>query len=307
MQNFELISVIMPAYNAGKFIKQSIESVVNQTHTNWELIIVDDGSTDTTKEIVHDFEKKDSRIKYIYQQNGKQGKARNNGIQLSKGNLIAFIDADDLWLPQFLEKQLHLIMEDDVDLVFSSMVKFIEKPDKIISRVTLENKTYCGANDIKVFLKDNLISIATVLVKKDAFLKAGGFKESEELQFAEDYDLWLRMLLTGAKFKCNSEALALYRVHQMQSSKLAEKRYFQVLHIILKLPFNDKLKNQKDEALSIWIRRCLVFSKNLDSQHLRKLTSFLPSFYARKISLIASYVLPGSLLKKTIHKLSYHN
>jgi teichuronic acid biosynthesis glycosyltransferase TuaG len=265
----------MPAYNAGKFIKQSIESVLNQTYTKWELIIIDDGSTDNTREIVSVFEKKDARIKYIYQQNGKQGKARNNGIQLSKGNLVAFIDADDLWLPQFLERQLYLITEDDVDLVFSSMVKFIEKPDKIISTVALENKTYYGANDIKAFLKDNLISIVTVLVKKGALLKAGGFKESEELQFAEDYDLWLRMLLNDGKFKSNAEVLALYRTHHMQSSKLAERKYFQVLHIILNLPFSDKLKNQRDEAISIWIRRCLTFSKNLESSGINETNSRL--------------------------------
>lgn len=306
MQNPEFMSIIMPAYNAGLFIKQSIDSVLNQTYTNWELLIVDDGSTDNTKEIVAEFEKKDKRIKYLYQKNGKQGKARNNGILRSNGNLIAFIDADDLWLPQLLEKQLNLLTKTGADLVFSSMIKFIEKPDKQIGAVTVENKTYEGIDAVNAFLKNNFISILTVLVKKDAILNAGSFKESKDLQFAEDYDLWLRMLLKGAKFVGNSEPLALYRLHQMQSSKLAEKRYFQVLQIILHLPFSENLKKQKHEALLLWIRRCLIFSKNLDTKHLRKLIGFIPSFYARNISLLASYVLPCNMLKKTVYKLSYH-
>lgn len=296
----------MPAYNAGKFIKQSIESVLNQTYGNWELIIVDDGSADNTKDIISDFVKNDARIKYIYQENGKQGKARNNGMLHSKGNLIAFLDADDLWMPHFLEKQLSLLLKNQVDLVFSSMVKFIENPTKIISTITFENKMYYGTDAIKAFLKDNLISITTALARKEAILKAGSFKESKELQFAEDYDLWLRMLLNDAKFVGNSEILAYYRVHQMQSSKLAEKRYFQVLLIILHLPFTENLKKQKEEALSLWIRRCLKFSKNLDKKKLRKLTGFIPSVYARNIGMLASYILPSTLLKKTIHKLSYH-
>ena len=93
------VSVIMPAYNAATFIAGSIKSVVKQSFTNWELIIIDDGSTDNTKNIINCFINKDARIKYHYQQNGKQGKARNAGLALAKGKYIAFIDADDVWLP----------------------------------------------------------------------------------------------------------------------------------------------------------------------------------------------------------------
>src|SRR5690349_25117803 len=101
----QLISVIMPAYNAEKFVAESISSVITQTYKNWELIIVDDGSTDNTKNIIEEFAKHDARIKYIYQENAKQGKARNTGIAMAKSGLVAFLDADDLWLPQMLESQ----------------------------------------------------------------------------------------------------------------------------------------------------------------------------------------------------------
>src|SRR5258706_12531894 len=109
MQNRDLISVIMPAYNAEKFITQSIQSVIAQTYSNWELVIVDDGSTDNTKEIVSGFQKTEPRIKYIYQPNGRQGKARNTGIEHAAGEWIAFLDAEDILIPAMLEKQFALM------------------------------------------------------------------------------------------------------------------------------------------------------------------------------------------------------
>src|ERR1700744_5385897 len=99
----ELISIIMPAYNAENFIGSAIESVLDQTYLNWELIVVNDGSTDQTAAIVETFAASDKRIKCISQPNMRQGAARNTGIKNSRGDLIAFLDADDLWLPGKLE------------------------------------------------------------------------------------------------------------------------------------------------------------------------------------------------------------
>ncbi|MFY7812011.1 MAG: glycosyltransferase family 2 protein, partial [Flavobacterium sp.] len=84
-----LVSIIMPTYNTEKYIRYSIESVISQTYLNWELIIIDDGSTDNTVIIVNEFIKKDSRIRYIYQNNAKQARARNNGIENAKGTILA--------------------------------------------------------------------------------------------------------------------------------------------------------------------------------------------------------------------------
>src|SRR5215471_21565982 len=127
----QLISVIMPAYNAEQFISESINSVINQTYRNWELIIVDDGSTDKTKEIITEFQKANQRIKYFYQQNSKQGKARNTGIENSKAGLIAFLDADDLWVPEMLETQFDLLKKTGANLAFSTN-KFIDEHSQIL-------------------------------------------------------------------------------------------------------------------------------------------------------------------------------
>ena len=99
-----LVSVVMPAYNSEKYIAESIESVLNQTFKNFEIIVVDDGSTDNTRKIISDY--KDNRIRYYYQENLGSGAARNLGLSNSRGNWIAFLDSDDLWNPVKLEEQL---------------------------------------------------------------------------------------------------------------------------------------------------------------------------------------------------------
>jgi teichuronic acid biosynthesis glycosyltransferase TuaG len=101
----------MPAYNAEKYIGDSIKSVLAQTYSNWELIVVDDGSTDGTAAVVREFVDRDNRIKYFYQENGRLGKARNTGIGHAAGPLIAFLDSDDLWVETKLEAQTRAMTE----------------------------------------------------------------------------------------------------------------------------------------------------------------------------------------------------
>ena len=209
-----LVSVIMPAYNAEKYIGESIESVLYQTYPYWELLVIDDGSTDSTKEVVRQFLDLDSRIKYYYQDNGKQGKARNLGIEKSKGEYLAFLDSDDLWFPNKLEIQIHEIIEKDVDLIFCDSYIYsdgtsILKRDK----VGVKDGVYSGEEAIKLFIECNRIPILTVLAKKSAVQKVGGFIESVEVQYGEDYHLWLKLLLSGSTFFSSSEALAKYRIH----------------------------------------------------------------------------------------------
>src|SRR2546430_979121 len=114
-----LVSVIMPAFNAERHIVESIQSVLSQTLPDWELVVVDDGSTDNTAEILRTFVSADARIKYVYQPNGRLGKARNTGFQHSSGGLIAFLDSDDLWLPEKLELQVTALAEHDADIVYT--------------------------------------------------------------------------------------------------------------------------------------------------------------------------------------------
>ncbi len=212
MEQVDLISVITPAYNAAQYIGQTIESVLVQTYTHWEMLIVDDGSTDNTAEVVKQYASCDSRIIYIHQPNGRQGKARNNALHKAKGNYIAFLDADDLWVDTKLEQQLSFIKQYGVDLVFSDSYFF---SDTIENRQRMDVKpgAYVGEEAIQSFLQGNKIPILTVLASKSAILDCGGFSEIRAVQNAEDYHLWLHLLLKGKSFYAMDAILAHYRVH----------------------------------------------------------------------------------------------
>ena len=117
-----MVSIIIPAYNAEKYIEETINSVLNQTYNNWELIIIDDGSNDKTAEIINTLYKDDNRIKYFFQNNTGVSDARNNGLSKSKGKYIALLDADDVWEVNNLELKVNLLDSDEnIDWVFSDM------------------------------------------------------------------------------------------------------------------------------------------------------------------------------------------
>ncbi|MCC9137341.1 glycosyltransferase family 2 protein [Pontibacter silvestris] len=207
-----LVSVIMPAYNAGKYIAESIKSVVLQTYVNWELIVIDDGSTDNTASLVKGFVRSDCRIKYLYQENGKQGKARNTGISAAKGKYIAFIDSDDLWLSEKLEIQIKCFSKSEADLIFSDTYifrnEFLIENTKVLQT---KNGVYYGEEGAIAFIKRNRIPTLTAICKKKVIDKVGGFTEKKNIQNAEDYHLWLKILLHGYKIEGIDYVLAAYR------------------------------------------------------------------------------------------------
>src|SRR5687768_15886944 len=122
--NIPLVSVIMPAYNAEKYIQQAIDSVLTQTFTSWELIIIDDGSNDGTVSVVKRNQLKNDHILLIQQENKKQGAARNAGLHVARGVWIAFLDSDDQWLPTKLETQLRY--QDKADVLYTDGIKIYE-------------------------------------------------------------------------------------------------------------------------------------------------------------------------------------
>ena len=196
------ISIIIPTYNYAQYICEAIESVLNQTYKDFEIIVVDDGSTDNTKEVIKPYLNK---IKYIYQQNSGPSAARNRGIKEAKGEYIAFLDADDIWLAQKLELQIKFMeKEKEVGLIFSDMILFNEKG--IIKNSFLKEKLFFNKLSIKplsstekviydnvfnALLQENFIPTNTVIVKKECFNKVGFFDET--LFSVEDRDMWLRI------------------------------------------------------------------------------------------------------------------
>ncbi len=214
----QLVSIIMPAYNSERFIAESIESVLAQTYPHWELIVIDDGSNDSTASIIKEYSKNDSRIKYYYQENQKQGRARNNGISKSNGDWIAFLDHDDLWAPEKLAKQVEFINNNNVDLVFSDGYIFNSSDKNTDQAFQIKTGFYKGNDALKLFLQCNRIPMLSVLVSKNAIDACGGFEEHPDIQNADDYLLWLRMLAKGFSFYGMPDKLVYYRLHENQAS-----------------------------------------------------------------------------------------
>jgi glycosyltransferase involved in cell wall biosynthesis len=177
------------------------------------MLIVDDGSADNTSVVVAAYTLKDERVKYFYQQNGRQGKARNMALRHAKGSLVAFLDADDLWLPNKLETQLKELASTNADLVFSD--SYIFKPGQHTAeynKIGTITGYLKGAEGLAKMLEINRIPILTVLAKKEAISAAADFTEKREIQNAEDYHLWLKMLLNGNVFYGSSEITTAYRI-----------------------------------------------------------------------------------------------
>ena len=213
------VSVIMPAYNGEQYIAQSVTSVLGQSVSGWELIIVDDGSSDRTAEIVAEFQKTDDRVRYFRQGNSGQAAARNKGIRNSLGDLIAFIDQDDLWLERKLELQVKAIEGSDVDVVFSNGYIFTDEDVgcETISFPEAQGK-YSGPEMFRLLFIENRIPILTALLRKETLTKAGLLEEDLRYQNADDYDLWLRLAADGATFLGLAEKLVRYRMHPAQAS-----------------------------------------------------------------------------------------
>lgn len=237
----KLVSVIIPAYNAEKFLATALDSVLTQTYQEFEILVVNDGSEDGTEEIVKDYQRKfPDKIRYFYQKNRGQGSARNLAMKNARGDYFAFLDADDLWLPEKLEKQLRKLEETEADFCFTDA--------EIIGETGAIQKTFSQLvlppqNEILTpLLKTNFIVNSSVLMKRVVFEKIGFQKERRVYQNIEDYDYWLQAALAGFKFVYLPEVLVRYRIHSTQSSK---KSPFQSLEALMAmymtLIFNSKV------------------------------------------------------------------
>jgi glycosyltransferase involved in cell wall biosynthesis len=186
------MSVVIPSYNRANCIEKAIDSVLEQTVDDIEIILVDDGSTDNTREIV--LNKYGDQVRYVYQENQGISGARNNGIKNAQGDYIAFLDSDDYWCPSKIERQLSLAEEHpEYGLLASRCDKIqcagdIKKPNRPLLYQSRRGKSGWVLNDL---FRANFIRTSSVIIRRDCFDKVGLF--DEKLKQTEDYDLWLRM------------------------------------------------------------------------------------------------------------------
>ncbi|MCG3686180.1 glycosyltransferase [Aliarcobacter butzleri] len=213
----ELISVILPVYNGEKYLKEAIESILNQTYTNFEFIIIDDGSKDSSLEIIKEYEKEDERIVAVSRENKGLIATLNEGIEKAKGKYIARMDQDDISLPNRFEEQLKIMENDKEIVVCGSWINvFGENRKEKISKYFQYDKE----------IKANLIMSCcfahpSVMMRRDAFLDNNIWYD-ENFKNAEDYHLWTQLARVG-KFYNIPKVLLNYRFLETSITRVADK------------------------------------------------------------------------------------
>ncbi|MBN1044497.1 MULTISPECIES: glycosyltransferase [unclassified Clostridium] len=249
----KLVSVVMPVYNSEIYLNEAIESILNQTYKNFEFIIINDGSTDNSLEKIEHYMKKDSRIKLINRENKGLVYSLNEGINFAKGKYIARMDADDISLPERLEKQLDYMYENRDVSILGTLVDIIGSAD-IYKRMYSEkylNWQLSHDNIEKMFLRGYSLCHPTFFMKKsDIVKKIKGY--SNQYLYAEDYDFLMRTLKTNLKINILPEKLLKYRLHENNKSIKDNSDYRTVRDIFnIKLDYLEDLILNKKEYV-IW-------------------------------------------------------
>lgn len=246
------ISVILPFYNISEFLEEAIKSVLNQTFRNFELILINDGSSDKSLDIAKQFELSDNRIQIINQQNQGMAKALDRGIKSAQANIIARMDGDDICNPQRLEKQFNQINTMPENSHVSSLVEPFsdtEITDGSIRYFKWLNSKITHEEILEGLFKESPIIHPSTMFTKKAYNDAGGYREFDG---PEDYDLWLNMALNNTTFKKHNETLLKYRIHKNNLSRndmthysreAFKTRQLQYLTAMIKNEFFDKKSN----------------------------------------------------------------
>jgi glycosyltransferase involved in cell wall biosynthesis len=300
------VSVVIPTYNREKFVSEAIQSVLRQTYIDFEIIVVDDGSTDNTKTAVGDF--KDPRIRYEYQEHRGVSAARNTGIRLSTADYVAFLDSDDLYLETTLEKSVNSL-ESHKQVGFSYGERYNIRENGEVMHSASKSPSRGSSKVIdSIEQTRELISAypkvtSAPTVRRSCIEKIGGF--NEDLWFAEDYHFYIRLAKRYPSFFIG-EPLMYRRCHRNQFSSTAEPGKEKAFPLILKEVFNDpdispQIMDLKGWAYcyfySSWMAAGVCcYNKKLARQYLKESIRFYPGVIFRREILNIIYIFLLSLL-----------
>ena len=264
-------SVIIPVHNKEKYICKTIESVLNQSYTNFELVLINDGSTDKSGEICDQFKLKDTRIRVFHQKNGGVSFARNSGIRLAKNEHIAFLDADDYWDVSFLEEMNVLIDTYPDNSIYGA--KFARVKNGVAldeENYFPEKQNYYNFNLINVFFQKSRFPLHTssVVIKKAVTDLVGGF--DERIYVFEDYDFFLRIALNSQIGYLNKGPYSFYNISVPAESKVRGKKPLLSKHWISYMskfdnfiPSNPKLKVLLDQMR---LSQLIPYRRNVENK-----------------------------------------
>ena len=288
------VSVIIPTYNYAHFIDEAIESVLAQTFPIFEIIVVDDGSSDNTEEIIKKF---GDKVRYIKQKNGGVGLARNTGVKNSGGEFIAFLDADDIWLPQKIEHQIKLFQTDaEIGLITTAMREFYVREKTL--QIYAEGKNGWCAESLLLLEPVAVGPGSTTLVKREVFEQIGGFDETKELHPSEDWEFCYRV---AREFKLAflPEVLVEYRNHG-NNGHLQISRFERAMNLAFEKIFsNNALEIQKLKRHSYGnLHKMLAGSYFLNRNYKKSIKHSLKSIWLIPTNLFYFFNFPVRKLRK---------
>jgi glycosyltransferase involved in cell wall biosynthesis len=284
MESDIFFSIIIPTFNRADKLKRALNSLVDQSYANFEVIVCDDGSTDNTKEVVSYYQNS-LNITYLYDENwGGPARPRNLGIGVAKGDWIGFLDADDWWYENKLEEVSKLTM--DFDFIYHKLDRYFEADSKIIGEI---KSAKLGNNAIYTIMKlQNPLATSSVVVRKELIINAGLFDEEKELIASEDFNLWLKIAMQNPRFHLLNKTLGAYSVGDDNISSDRKKAYKRNVRIINR--YADHLSGkQKNQVLAL-----LEYNLNADGIHLG-VFQHLPLHY--KMKYLAKYFLKVAKLR----------
>ena len=241
------ISIILPTYNRAElFLKRAIDSVVNQSYKDWELIIVDNNSTDNTKDLVSSYSGNNIHL-YNIQNEGNIAKSRNLGISKSKGEFIAFLDSDDYWMVDKLEKCIS-ILKNNLDYDGVCHAEYCVYPTKRQQIRKYGPKKYFNYKQLLV--RGNSVSLSAMIINRDNIITAKSFSENREMITAEDYDLWIKLAKNNTDIFFTNEPLGYYQIHDASESSNISRNTNAIISVI-----KSHLRDQRN-LLNIALANC---------------------------------------------------
>jgi glycosyltransferase involved in cell wall biosynthesis len=281
-----LISVIMPAYNSAATIRESIMSVVDQSYKRWELIVVDDGSTDDTARVVTEIE--DDRIRIYQKTNSGVADARNQGMAIAKGDFLAFLDADDLWLSPKLKCQLDCFAAgpDDLGLVHTGYLEFGTEGTRAPKPLRHCRKEWLSGAVHRRLMVHDFVATSTVMIRSEVPTHCGEFDRT--LSGPEDWDFWIR-IASRFTFGFIDKALVRYRQHPAGLSKNVPRYEISLMEVLNRHLLQSDL-SPAEKALGLWLHY-----RHMSHAYARAGNSDLSADRLKK-TIAARPLTPGNLL-----------
>ncbi|MFC1595697.1 glycosyltransferase family 2 protein [Candidatus Margulisiibacteriota bacterium] len=274
------VSVIMAAHNHAHFLQRSIGSVLEQTYLDYELIVIDNGSTDNTAETVRKLET--DRVRYIYQDDtGSVAGPRNTGIKAAKGKYVAFLDSDDHWYPEKLQRVMRCLKHNpNIDVICHDMLR--STSEKVLNKIIVGPDKE-GDIFTRLLYEGNFLLGSGVTVKREAIVEVGNFDERQDFVNAEDYETWLRLARAGNQFFFLNEVLGELHIH---SSNLSGdiKRSTNNLRNVIKHHILESF-NKPSLSQKIVFRKALAQTYYFEARNWQQRGSYLPTcwYYLRSI------------------------